>query len=44
VFRPKFIAYEDDPPKPGALDAFLRGIALYPPGQKVWMAHLDESR
>jgi hypothetical protein len=44
VFKPKFIAYEDDPVKPGALDAFLRGVALHPPGQKVWKAHLDESR
>jgi hypothetical protein len=44
VFRPKFIAYEDDPVKPGALDAFFRGVALYPPGQTVWKAHLDESR
>ncbi len=44
VFRPKFIAYEDDPIKPGALDAFLHGVALYPPGQTVWKAHLDESR
>jgi hypothetical protein len=44
VFRPKFIAYEDDPVKPAALDAFLRGVALHAPGQKVWSAHLDESR
>jgi hypothetical protein len=44
VFRPKFIAYEDDPPKPEALTDFLRGVALHPPGQKVWQAHLDESR
>jgi len=44
VFRPKFIAYEDDPVKPEALGAFLRGVALYPPGDKVWKAHLDESR
>ncbi len=44
VFRPKFIAYEDDPVPPGALDAFLRGVALHPPGQSVWNAHLDESR
>jgi hypothetical protein len=44
VFRPKFIAYEDDPVKLIALGAFLRGVALYPPGDKVWRAHLDESR
>jgi hypothetical protein len=44
VFRPKFIAYEDDPPPPDALDDFRRGVALHPPGQKVWTAHLDESR
>jgi hypothetical protein len=44
VFRPKFIAYEDDPVKPIALEAFLRGVALSPPGEKVWRAHLDESR
>jgi len=44
VFRPKFIAYEDAPPKPGTLEAFLQGIARHPPGQKVWTAHLDESR
>jgi hypothetical protein len=44
VFRPKFIAYEDDPVKPGALDSFMRGVTLYPPGQTVWNAHLDESR
>ena len=44
VFRPKFIAYEDDPVSPDALDAFLRGVALHPPGQAVWKAHLDESR
>jgi hypothetical protein len=44
VFRPKFIAYEDDAVKPGALDAFLRGVTLYPPGQAVWNAHLDESQ
>jgi len=44
VFRPKFIAYEDDPPRPDALDAFLRGVALHPTGQAVWTAHLDESR
>ncbi len=44
VFRPKFIAYEDEPINPGALDAFLRGAALHPPGHAVWKAHLDESR
>jgi hypothetical protein len=44
VFRPKFIAYEDDPVPPGALDDFRRGVALHPPGQAVWHAHLDESR
>jgi hypothetical protein len=44
VFRPKFIAYEDAPPKLGALEAFMRGITLHPPGQAVWNAHLDESR
>jgi hypothetical protein len=44
VFRPKFIAYEDDPPDPAILADFLRGVALYPPGQTVWTAHLDESR
>jgi hypothetical protein len=44
VFRPKFIAYEDDPVPPGALDAFWRGVALHPPGQAVWNAHLDQSR
>ena len=44
VFRPKFIAYEDDPVNPVALEAFCRGAALYPPGQAVWTAHLDESR
>jgi hypothetical protein len=44
VFKPKFIAYEDDPAQPGVFDGFLRGIALHPPGQKVWNAHLDESR
>jgi hypothetical protein len=44
VFRPKFIAFEDDPVKAGALDAFLRGVALHPPGQTVWRTHLDESR
>ena len=44
VFRPKFIAYEDDPVPPGALDAFWRGVALHPPGQAVWDAHLDPSR
>jgi hypothetical protein len=32
VFRPKFIAYEDDPIPPDALDAFLRGVALHPTG------------
>jgi hypothetical protein len=44
VFRPKFIAYEDDPPKLGTLEDFLRGAALYPLGHKVWQDHLDESR
>jgi hypothetical protein len=44
VFRPKFIAYEDEPPTPEALDAILAGIARHPAGQKVWSAHLDESR
>ncbi|MBW3597734.1 MAG: hypothetical protein KY475_10720 [Planctomycetes bacterium] len=44
VFRPKFIAYEDSPPPPDVLDDFLRGIALHPTGQKIWQAHLDESR
>jgi hypothetical protein len=44
VFRPKFIAYEDDPVPPSALDAFRRGVALHPPGQAVWNTHLDESR
>jgi hypothetical protein len=44
VFRPKFIAYEDAPPPPGALEAFLRGVTLYPPGDAVWRKHLDESR
>ena len=44
VFRPKFIAYEDNPPQPGTLNDFLRGVALHPPGQKVWTAHLDQSR
>jgi hypothetical protein len=44
VFRPKFIAYEDDPVPPDALDEFRRGVALHPPGQAVWNAHLDESR
>jgi hypothetical protein len=44
VFRPKFIAYEDDPVPPGALEAFFRGVALHPPGQAVWTAHLDGSR
>jgi hypothetical protein len=44
VFRPKFIAYEDEGVKIDALGAFLRGVAMHPPGQKVWMAHLDESR
>jgi hypothetical protein len=44
VFRPKFIVYEDDLVPPGALDAFRRGVALHPPGQTVWNAHLDESR
>src|SRR5260370_40859635 len=33
VFRPKFIAYEDDPVPSGALDAFWRGVGLHPPGQ-----------
>jgi len=44
VFRPKFIAYEDDPPPPDALESFRRGVALHPPGQAVWNKHLDESR
>jgi hypothetical protein len=44
VFRPKFFAYEDDPPPPGALEAFLRGASLHPPGDAVWREHLDESR
>ena len=44
VFRPKFFAYEDEPVPLGALDDFLRGVALHPPGQTVWTAHLDESR
>lgn len=44
VFRPKFIMYEDETLAPGTLDDFLRGVALYPPGQVVWKAHLDESR
>src|SRR5439155_25882267 len=44
VFRPKFIAYEDAPPPLGALEAFLRGVTLYPPGDAIWRQHLDESR
>lgn len=44
VFRPKFIANEDDPPPPDALNDFRRGVALYPAGQAVWNRHLDESR
>jgi hypothetical protein len=44
VFRPKFIAYEDDLPPPEALGAFLGGVKLYPPGDAVWRKHLDESR
>jgi hypothetical protein len=44
VFRPKFIAYEDDPIKLSALDDFLRGVSMHPPGEQVWRAHLDESR
>jgi hypothetical protein len=44
VFRPKFIASEDEGVPPSALDAFWRGVALHPTGQAVWTAHLDESR
>jgi hypothetical protein len=44
VFRPKFIAYEDEPPPPEALEAFWRGVDKHPPGKAVWTAHLDESR
>lgn len=44
VFRPKFIAYEDEGVPRGDLDAFWRGVALYPPGHAVWTAHRDESR
>lgn len=44
VFRPKFIAYEDDAVPPGAREAFWRGVALHPPGQAVWDRHRDESR
>jgi hypothetical protein len=44
VFKPKFIAFEDDPVKVGALEAFFRGVAMHPPGKTVWSAHLDESR
>jgi hypothetical protein len=44
VFRPKFIAYEDNPVEADALAAFLRGVALHPAGQKVWHVHMDESR
>ena len=44
VFRPKFIVNEDAAVKVGALEAFLRGVSLNPPGQAVWNAHLDESR
>jgi hypothetical protein len=44
VFRPKFIAYEDEPVPPGALDAFWRGVALHPTGQAVWNAHMDPTR
>lgn len=44
VFRPKFIAYEGEAVPPGALDAFWRGVALYPPGEAVWKAHQDDSR
>jgi hypothetical protein len=42
--RLKLIAYEDALPRPDTLDAFLRGVALYPPGHAVWREHLDESR
>jgi hypothetical protein len=44
VFRPKFLAYEDEPVELGALDAFMRGVALHAPGNMVWKAHLHESR
>jgi hypothetical protein len=44
VFRPKFFAYEDEPPRPELLTAFMQGIPLHPPGHEVWMKHLDESR
>ena len=44
VFRPKFFEFENDAPYLGILEEFLQGIALHPPGQKVWQDHLDESR
>lgn len=44
VFRPKFFAYEDDPVPLDALDAFMRGVTLHPPGQAVWDKHRDDSR
>lgn len=44
VFRPKLIAREDAPFPPGVLEAFWRGVALHPPGQKVWDEHRDDSR
>ena len=44
VFRPKFIAYEDDCPSGDLLAAFLQATALHPEGHAVWVRHLDESR
>ncbi len=44
VFRPKFIAYEDNAPPLSALHDFFQGAKLHPPGDAIWRKHLDESR
>jgi hypothetical protein len=44
VFRPKFIAYEDEVPSADLLAAFLKGTSLHPAGHAVWVRHLAESR
>jgi hypothetical protein len=44
VFRPKFIAYEDNAPPLSALSDFFQGAKAHPPGGAIWRKHLDESR